>query len=252
MSHESPGTGSPVQRIEADAVCEQCGTVNPEDTLLCKKCGNNLRDQRMRRVAAGGIEGLPRERFHPRLLRALLVVFGLLFVLWTAINVGRIEEWLVEGFKAADSAEYVAADFWESRDASRYEDMLQELDQNPATDEEIADAINRMTERGRFPGRYCIKRSNNREESIIGEALIREEGDTLYVVARIAPAVEIRGEAEAVGMSSLQVRFAGAKVGSNYLDIFGKAVWSRDGGYSCYGLAGPNDDEYAGVAYRVR
>ena len=39
MSDEGPGADIPIQRLEADAVCEQCGTVNPEDTLLCKKCG---------------------------------------------------------------------------------------------------------------------------------------------------------------------------------------------------------------------
>jgi len=38
--------------IEADAVCAQCGSANPEGTLICKTCGNNLRDQRMLRITA--------------------------------------------------------------------------------------------------------------------------------------------------------------------------------------------------------
>ena len=43
-----------VEHLDADAVCEACDTVNPEGTLLCKTCGNNLRDQRARRMKAGG------------------------------------------------------------------------------------------------------------------------------------------------------------------------------------------------------
>ena len=42
------------ERLDADAVCGSCGTVNPEDTLLCKSCGNNLRDQRQTRIAVDG------------------------------------------------------------------------------------------------------------------------------------------------------------------------------------------------------
>ena len=41
--------------IEADAVCAQCGSANPEGTLICKTCGNNLRDQRLMRIAADQI-----------------------------------------------------------------------------------------------------------------------------------------------------------------------------------------------------
>ena len=39
------------ERVDADAVCARCGAVNPEDSLLCKVCGNFLRDLRGRRLA---------------------------------------------------------------------------------------------------------------------------------------------------------------------------------------------------------
>jgi hypothetical protein len=255
MSQEVPGADIPVQHLEADAVCEQCGTVNPEDTLLCKKCGNNLRDQRLQRVAAGALEAPPRVRISPQALRALLALFAILVVLWVVLNVNNIEEFLVEGFKAAEASDgAVDADyFWDSRDSERYASLLAELDSNPITDEEIQAAMESVPRRGEFEGRYCIQRSSAFRESVIGEALVKKEGDILYFVARIAPDVELRGEAQSKGLSSLETRFAGAKIGEDeFMDIFGSAIWNREGGYTCYGLAGPDDREFAAVAYQIR
>ena len=44
-----------VEHLDADAVCEPCGNVNPEGTLLCKTCGNNLRDM-IQAIEAGQVE----------------------------------------------------------------------------------------------------------------------------------------------------------------------------------------------------
>jgi hypothetical protein len=201
------------------------------------------------------IEGVPRRRVHPQALRVMLALFAILLILWVVLNVNNIERFLVEGFRAAEATDdQVDADyFWDSGESKRYESLLAELDANPITDEEIAAAMESISPRGEFEGRYCIKRSGGFRDSVIGEALVQKDGETLYFVARVAPNVEIRGEALAKGLSSLETRLAGAKVGGGeFLDVFGAAVWNRDGGYACYGLAGPDDSEYAAVAYLVR
>ncbi|MCX5757207.1 MAG: hypothetical protein NTU83_01615, partial [Candidatus Hydrogenedentes bacterium] len=64
MMEEGPQPQVDIERIDADAVCEKCGTVNPEETLLCKTCGNNLRDQRLHRVQSEPSEEAVREAGH--------------------------------------------------------------------------------------------------------------------------------------------------------------------------------------------
>jgi hypothetical protein len=88
MEDQRTGIEDNFEYIDADAVCEQCSTVNPAGTLLCKTCGNNLRDQRMRRLAADeGMEAVHASDRPIRMLTGLLVVLGLLAILWAAINV---------------------------------------------------------------------------------------------------------------------------------------------------------------------
>ncbi|HOJ68818.1 MAG TPA: hypothetical protein PLH06_08470, partial [Candidatus Hydrogenedentes bacterium] len=80
------------QVLDADAVCAQCGMVNPEGTLLCKNCGNNLRDQRMLRLQADealqGRETAAEQR--NTFLRNALGVLGVLVLLYLGLNASSL------------------------------------------------------------------------------------------------------------------------------------------------------------------
>lgn len=95
-----------VEHLDADAVCELCGNVNPEGTLLCKQCGNNLRDQRSRRMhTTGGPTSVVESSFSiSRIVRGVVIVFGICAVLWVALEaVSTIETWLMSGVQSAGS-----------------------------------------------------------------------------------------------------------------------------------------------------
>ena len=252
MSREDPPVEAVPQRLDADAVCERCGTVNPEETLLCKTCGNNLRDQRLRRVAAGGLQAIPEARERTRWLGMLLTVFGILLILWTMFNVDNIETWLVQGFKVAQSGGGPDPEaLWQSSGTKIYDELAQELDANPITEAEIGQALQQGPVAGKLAGRYFLREPGALRDTVIGSALVRREGDTIYFVARIGPNAEVRGEAFLKGATSLETRVAGARVNGEFLDVFGSAVRNKEGGYACYGLVGPNDEEYSGSAYPV-
>ena len=98
MENDISSLGDHVERIDADAVCIKCGTVNPEDTFLCKVCGNNLREQRARRVSgATEVDIDAFEDSRSQWLRRALLAMAILYVVWVAINVSNnnIEEWLL-------------------------------------------------------------------------------------------------------------------------------------------------------------
>ena len=105
MSQDNPGPVNPLQnfeQIDADAVCQQCDRINDEGTLICKACGNNLRDQRNLRIAQGAGPELMKEggsKF--RLFTGLLVTLGILLAVYMVLNIGNIEQALVNSLSDA-------------------------------------------------------------------------------------------------------------------------------------------------------
>ena len=96
MTDLHPDTSEEHHTLDADAVCGACGTVNPEGTLICKQCGNNLRDQRHQRMHAADAEiGVDTAQSRRRIIDIGLGVFGILVVAWAVINVlnGNIDRW---------------------------------------------------------------------------------------------------------------------------------------------------------------
>ena len=81
MDLQNQNEASEYGPIDADTVCEKCATVNPEETLLCKSCGNNLRDQRIERMARGGaieLGDVGESKF--RILTGVLITIGFVLI----------------------------------------------------------------------------------------------------------------------------------------------------------------------------
>jgi len=253
MEDQESGAEDTFEHIDADAVCEQCSTVNPAGTLLCKTCGNNLRDQRMRRLAADeGIEAVHVRDRPIRMLTGLLVVLGLLAILWAAINVynGTIENWLTNRITETQTDDGIDPNqFWSGSDASLYEEMSRELRENPITDEEAA--AGPSAGGTTLDGRYVV-RSHRANSPIAGLALVRTRGGTIHFVAQFGRIVELRGRVASDSDSQFEADQAGAMWGDTVLDAYGIARLQPDGSFSCAGrVSGSGDRPYSGTAYKV-
>lgn len=239
------------ERIDADAVCAQCGTVNPEDTLLCKTCGNNLRDQRARRVV-----GLPAEvDAEPQrlsLLAKLLAVFGILLVLWVALNMKRIEN----GMLGIQSPESDADVYWSyGSDRSVYEEMIGELQSRPVTAQEAEQAQQLLgNDSAPIDGRYVlIASSAMNHKYVVGQANVRLYGDRILFVALLNSGDgEVRGEAVFEAANKIAARdSAGVKIDNKYYGASGLAQKIDTGGYDCAGINDYDSQICSFKAYRV-
>jgi hypothetical protein len=246
----------PLGDLDADAVCERCGTVNPEGTLLCKGCGNNLRDQRTRRIAGGEMEVIGDKSRRRFLLSTAMTILGLLIVVWTAINVsnGNIEEWLIRlEYGRAGSAR----SFWYGSQAAVYAELTDQFQRSPITEEIIAKVEREPLHAENYTGRYILKKANGSSNRVIGEACLREEGGNVYFVALIRGIAEVRGVAqkEDAGRLTAPATSAAIRIGDNYFGAFGFAVKHTDGTLRCYGQRVTGKENlspiYAVAAYRV-
>lgn len=238
------------ERIDADAVCEQCGTVNPEDTLLCKTCGNNLRDQRLRRIAGEqGIEALRPAR--SSWIRGLLVALALLLLLWVAINIGGIENFLmnVQMTPTGD-----AEAFWSGSAGHVLDQLAANLKANPTPPQQSARAVSQPVASDRYDGRYILVSRTLTRQIPVGEANVRVEGNALLFAAVLFNQdVEVRGEAHFEGNARIAARdSAGARIDGRYYGVSGFAQKTDTGGFECLGLCDYSaDTTYSVVAFRV-
>jgi ribosomal protein L40E len=238
------------ERIDADAVCEQCGTVNPEDTLLCKTCGNNLRDQRLRRIAGEQRpEGLRPAR--SSWIRGLLVVLAILFLLWVAMNVGRIEDFLMNvQMRPMGDAEA----FWSGSLGRVFDQLAADLRANPTTPQQSAQAVSQPVVSDTYDGRYILVSRSLTRQIPVGEANVRVEGDVLRFVAVLPNRdIEVRGAARSEGNARIAARdSAGARINGRYYGVSGFAQKADTGGFECLGLCDYGGDEsYSVLAFRV-
>lgn len=253
MHEQRTGSQEAFDQIDADAVCEQCSTVNPAGTLLCKTCGNNLRDQRMRRLAADEGMDVVQTSVRPRrVLTGLLVIMGLLAVLWAGINVGNVEAWLTNRITTTQSGvEVDPAQFWTGSDAAIYDAMTQELRENPITDAEASAAPVAGNASEVLDGRYII-RSISRGSRIIGSALVQTHGSTTYFIAVIGLAIELRGKVPAGQDGQFEAQEIGVQWGYDTYDAYGVARAQPDGTFTCAGIVSNSSDQsYSAMVYRV-
>jgi len=253
MSDENSGMGEAHPHVEADAVCEQCDTVNPPGSLICKTCGNNLRDQLLsREIGEVPYEVAEEPAAHPRrILSGLLGVFGLLVILWTALNVNRIESMLAEGFTTPVGG--AATSYWAQPRAAVYDELLRELRRNPIRPEEIEGALAAPTAGEFRDGRYVLTEVDDAgETAAIGEAQCLKEGEAIYFVARLREgSVEVRGRAGLRSGGVLEAAVVGVRGDGFFGEGKGIAERSDDGGFTCYGISADGGNRFQVAAYRI-
>jgi len=252
MANEDPLPNADMERIDADAVCAACGNVNPDGALICKICGNNLRDQRMRRVRGeDGAEVVIAEPGRASWVGKGVVVFGLLLLLWTGLNVGRVAEMLAGGPGGGFGD---AAALWSGSDGRAYQALIEELQANPVSREEGTQAQEQSVFDGTYDGRYILVGENpGFGYAFVGQAIARQEGTKLRFVALLTRRdIEVRGEAEFESDARIAARdMAGVKIRDRYYGASGFARAKPDGGFECFGLSDHDEESYSVRAYRV-
>lgn len=249
MMDKGPRPAASFERIDADAVCEQCGTVNPEDTLLCKTCGNNLRDQRLRRVQSERpSEDTLLEAKRLTWLTKVLGVVGTLVVIFVAINFGRIEQAMTNA-SSSDTGD--PRTYWSGEASTTLNELAVELKSNPVTPQETAYAMEHHIQDEAVDGRYVLV--DREQDTPIGQGIVRADGDTFYFVALLSKdSAEIRGCAYLEGSARIASRDKCALEldGQRYL-ASGFAQRVPDGGFECFGLSRADNDSYAVLAYKI-
>ncbi|HPK00167.1 MAG TPA: zinc ribbon domain-containing protein [Candidatus Hydrogenedentes bacterium] len=245
---------SSFERIDADAVCEECGTVNPEGTLFCKTCGNNLRDQRTRRMKGEGAReylDTPAQTSR-RVLVGLLTVFALLLLVWAAMpgNVQRLQERLTRSMAEGMYAEGVDASIlWKGPISSVLNGLAGELRQKPVTSEDIRRAEGAPASNA-YAGRYFLRRGTRPEDLVVGSAVVSETDGRLLFVAMLGD-VEIRGIGDLKSSRYPSSRFTGIFVDGRYISAHGFARPLDTGGFLCVGQQDNSDRTHEIMAYRI-
>lgn len=242
--------------LEADAVCGQCGSVNPEGTLICKTCGNNLRDQRLMRLAADQMletEREPNER-SPFLFRALTIL-GLLIVLWLGLNAGRLTTLLTTvDYAESEQATYARPSlFWSGEQHALFDELHTALvAQFPTETEAEAVRLNAApTDAGMVDGRYVLFERLGTGTRFVGAASVQIERDTVFYVAVLTQGVEIRGQAAMHNNTSVSSwDDAGATYDEEYFALSGTAILQPDGSLDISGHSDHNTVIYQARAYR--
>lgn len=251
MSEERLRKGARQQEpgVEMDAVCERCGTVNPEETLLCKNCGNNLRDQRARRMATAEIyENLEPSQSKFRLLTGLLPFLGLLLIVWTAMNVERIEGWLTSTQSTVDQ---IGQEYFVGTESAPYDALATELNKHEVTQNQANLAMSQKANPAEFEGRYAIMHRSFGEIELGGQALVAKQGKGYIFVAHMENGMEIRGKADVDSTGKIQAERIGARFEGKFASGAGAAQPTDTVGYAVYGILDLSNVVFEGTAYAV-
>jgi len=235
-------------RLDADAVCGTCGNVNPEGTLMCKTCGNNLRDQRQRRMTAEvQLEDNLKGEDRRYLVSGLLTVFGLLLVLWSALNVDRITDWLVAGTSNTQALSV----YWSASESARFSPLAERLRGIELSSSDLAQLAATAGTATGFSGVYAVFDGRLSDQGRwIGVAAVEEELNQVHFVGQLHNGIELRGTAFIQGNSlSALMNTVSADIGGDYYAVQGVALRQMDGGFELYGQSDFSEMDYQIYAY---
>ncbi|MCX8064419.1 MAG: hypothetical protein N3G21_04525 [Candidatus Hydrogenedentes bacterium] len=185
---------SPSHRIDADAVCVQCGTVNPEGTLICKSCGNNLRDQKRIRMQAEEELKIGEELPSPRnIMLGVITVVGAIIVVIAGFNADRIMLWLV----GASEVVYSSEGMWTGSLGRQLNSLTQDLKNQMIASSRIYSAIKNPINSNEIEGLYVVAVSDADNNFVpVGKAILKSYTDNEYLFSALLDnGAQIRGVA---------------------------------------------------------
>jgi len=232
------------EKLDADAVCIQCGTVNAEGTLLCKVCGNNLRDQRVRRLASDqALESAgagPRRRVWAS---AVFFVLAVALIISTLFNQEMIVSWLMD---VQAGTRLGPSDLWNGAPSTSLNELAESLESTFPTEELALQARDTPSPGTSMSGMYAVFSG----EQFVGAANIRETGNTLHLVAVLNGGEQLRGLATLQGDYYVMVpESGGLDSGRRIIAIQGVASPVAGGVVECVG--DDSRSRYSCMAYRL-
>jgi len=238
--------------VDADAVCEVCNTVNTDGTLMCRNCGNNLRDQKLRRLQQEVPPDLNDGPSVQNIVRGIVAVLGLLAVLIVAFASDDIANAFVSG--GAQAAPY--ARHFSGPGAADFGPLEQAADSVSPTPDLVAAAQANPPAPGYVEGNYIIIAPPDGVSPIqvLGTGSVADEGDRLLFLARLEAGIEIRGVAYRQGDKAFLSDWDDAAVrmpSGEVVGATGAAVLQQDGSLECYGQFDFDEFSYGAVAYHL-
>lgn len=241
MNNANLGGSFQIDKLDADAVCAQCNTVNAEGTLLCKVCGNNLRDQRNRRMQADQAMDLEHTGQRRRAwLSGVFFVLALVLIASTLMNQELIVDWLIE--EEAPSTDLL----WTGQYDDYFQPMFEEIEAAGLTAESAAAVIEQVAPADTLEGIYALFDG----ETFLGTASFRLEGEEAYFAAMLDGDREVRGVARVEGGNYIALPdFSGMDYRGRVTPISGVAIPQDNGAVECMGDDGQVRSSF--MAYRV-
>ena len=246
------------ETIDADAVCSQCGKENPEGTLLCRYCGNNLRDQRLLRLAADSMmAGKEAARERRTFLMGALTVLGLLVVLWLGISVSGISARLtsVPENNGAPTITLRPFVFWEGDNAAVYEGLERQLDGAFPTAGQAETVRMNPSSNPAIDGTYALFERLGTSLNFIGGAVVKTEGDKYFFVARLLNGNLVRGMGKKDASTAQFVAEwtdVGIRREESYYAGSGYAAQNPEGGLTIMAAADFTERNFQAVAYCLK
>lgn len=244
MNTVNPAGAYQGDKLDADAVCAQCNTVNTEGTLLCKVCGNNLRDQRNRRLQADqamDLEHTGRQR--RKWLSGVFFVLALGLIISTLINQELIVDWLINVQSPSEQSMQL---LWTGDYDEYFQPMFEEIRDAALTPESADQARQNVQPAPSLEGVYALFSG----DVYLGSASFRIEGDDAYFAARLEDGREVRGLARIEANNYIAVpEYSGIDGRRGVTPISGVAIPQGNGTVECMGDDGRARANF--IAYRM-
>ncbi len=230
---EQSGSSSEQVDTEVDALCAECGTVNPDGVPKCVGCGNDLRQQHARRLTEEDTAELTQKREQrTQIVLGVLSFAGIVAVLLVAWNVTRIADWLT----GVGGIGNPAAEFWRGEDAERFDALSRSARGLNFSSSAIAEIVRDNTAIDDLNGDYIITPPDAARDALLGTATVEQVDEALYFAAWILGEVELRGIARVDGeRERLVISEGGARLGREYRQVFGFATPAEGNTFICSG-----------------
>ena len=236
--------------VDTDAVCQECNTVNTDGSLMCRNCGNNLRDQKLRRLQNEIPPDLNDGPSIQNIVRGVVGVVGLLSVLIVALASDDIANAFVGG--STPAAPY--ARHFRGPGAINFEPLEKSANAVLLSADTVASAQANPPAPGFVNGNYILTAQSDGASAlqILGTASVTEEGDRLLFLANLTTGVQIRGIAYRQGGKAFLSEWDDAAVrlpSGEIVGATGAAVTQQDGSLDCYGRYDLDELSYGAIAY---